>query len=106
MESKIQEEHEMKSIKEEISREAEASSANNRENVQRSLHQLNREVESESATKIVVNYSKPSSEKEKLSQNHEDFAETVEKPYPPMRESIKASKIVKPMVDPNREKKE
>lgn len=101
MESKIQEEHELKSIKEEISREVEASSANNRENVQRSLHQLNRQVDSESATKIVVNYSKPSSEKEKMNQN-EDFAETVEKPYPPMRESIKASKLVKPMVDPNR----
>lgn len=69
MESKIQEEHELKSIKEEISREAEASSANNREHVQRSLHQLNREVDAESATRIVVTYSKPASEKEKPTQN-------------------------------------
>lgn len=103
MESKIQEEHELKSIKEENSKEAEASNAHNRENVQRSLHQLNREVGSESATKIVVNYSKPPSEKEKAVQN-EDFAETVERLYP-LKESIKASKLVKPIVDPNRERK-
>lgn len=110
MESKIQEELELKSIKEEVSREAEASTANNRENVQRSLHQLNREVDAESATKIVVNYSQPASEKEREREKqirNEDFAETVEKPYVPiMKESIKSSKLVKPIVDPHREKKE
>lgn len=75
MESKIQEEHELRSIKEEMSREAEAINVYERQNAQRSLHQLNKEVDSESATKIIVSYSKELSEKEKPMQNN-DFAET------------------------------